>query len=236
MRIALAVFLLSLAACGDSDSDSNTDVGGGSDIGPSDFDLDGIVNTADRCPTEPETVNGFEDEDGCPDTPPVVDSDRDGIPDSRDGCPNEPENLNGFQDTDGCPDSRINDGFDGTWIGPMRIVTIPFGTLDDTGELQIDILDDTFRVRGFCPSGDGVAVVQGASGLQVTWPGAYSCLSIAFPLCDATELRYENATFTLMLGTPPRLALGATGTASCFLDGILISEPFAISTEMTRLD
>lgn len=34
---------------------------------PTDYDGDGIDDAADRCPTRPETVNGFQDEDGCPD-------------------------------------------------------------------------------------------------------------------------------------------------------------------------
>jgi outer membrane protein OmpA-like peptidoglycan-associated protein len=36
-----------------------------------DNDSDGLADTADRCPNEPETRNGFEDEDGCPDVAPV---------------------------------------------------------------------------------------------------------------------------------------------------------------------
>jgi len=32
-----------------------------------DMDLDGILDAVDACPTEPETVNGYKDEDGCPD-------------------------------------------------------------------------------------------------------------------------------------------------------------------------
>lgn len=34
---------------------------------PSDYDGDGLVDDRDRCPTRPETSNGFLDEDGCPD-------------------------------------------------------------------------------------------------------------------------------------------------------------------------
>jgi len=34
---------------------------------PSDYDTDGIADGNDRCPTRPETVNGFQDGDGCPD-------------------------------------------------------------------------------------------------------------------------------------------------------------------------
>jgi outer membrane protein OmpA-like peptidoglycan-associated protein len=98
-----------------------------------DRDGDGIPDRLDTCPTVPETVNGIEDEDGCPerdrdgdhivdaldrcpDDPedfdhfqdedgcPDPDNDKDGIPDGLDACPNEPETVNGFYDEDGCPD------------------------------------------------------------------------------------------------------------------------------------
>ncbi len=65
-----------------------------------DADHDGVPDDLDRCPTEPEDKDGFEDADGCPDP----DNDQDGIPDAQDKCPNEPEDKDGFQDADGCPD------------------------------------------------------------------------------------------------------------------------------------
>lgn len=34
---------------------------------PSDYDGDGISDSEDECPTRPETQNGFQDGDGCPD-------------------------------------------------------------------------------------------------------------------------------------------------------------------------
>jgi hypothetical protein len=34
---------------------------------PGDYDGDGIDDAADRCPTRPESTNGFQDSDGCPD-------------------------------------------------------------------------------------------------------------------------------------------------------------------------
>ena len=37
-----------------------------------DRDGDGIPDIADKCPNEPETVNGVDDEDGCPDEAPIV--------------------------------------------------------------------------------------------------------------------------------------------------------------------
>jgi OmpA-OmpF porin, OOP family len=66
-----------------------------------DTDGDGILDKNDRCPTEAEDKDGFEDEDGCPD----LDNDKDGVADKDDKCPNEAEDKDGFEDQDGCPDS-----------------------------------------------------------------------------------------------------------------------------------
>ena len=65
-----------------------------------DSDGDGIYNQNDLCPDEKEDIDGFEDEDGCPD----LDNDKDGIPDKDDKCLNIAEDRDGFQDLDGCPD------------------------------------------------------------------------------------------------------------------------------------
>ncbi len=101
---------------------------------PADRDGDGILDTDDRCPTDPENRNDYQDTDGCPDNPdtdgdgirdpddrcvsepedsdhyldedgcPDPDNDSDGIPDVSDHCPLEVETINQFEDTDGCPD------------------------------------------------------------------------------------------------------------------------------------
>jgi outer membrane protein OmpA-like peptidoglycan-associated protein len=65
-----------------------------------DRDLDGIRDSKDSCPTEPEDYDGDRDEDGCPD----FDRDGDGIDDETDKCPDDPEDKDGFEDEDGCPD------------------------------------------------------------------------------------------------------------------------------------
>ena len=36
-------------------------------VAPGDFDGDGVSDARDDCPTRPETTNGFQDRDGCPD-------------------------------------------------------------------------------------------------------------------------------------------------------------------------
>ncbi len=69
--------------------------------GRGDRDGDGIPDSVDACPDDPEDKDGFQDEDGCPDK----DNDGDGIPDAQDKCPNEPEDKDGFQDADGCPEA-----------------------------------------------------------------------------------------------------------------------------------
>ncbi|MBI5609963.1 MAG: OmpA family protein, partial [Deltaproteobacteria bacterium] len=66
-----------------------------------DTDGDGIADSSDKCPTEAEDKDGFEDEDGCPD----LDNDADGLADATDKCPTEAEDKDGFEDWDGCPDT-----------------------------------------------------------------------------------------------------------------------------------
>jgi outer membrane protein OmpA-like peptidoglycan-associated protein len=93
---------------------------------PPDTDGDGILDQDDKCPTEAEDLDKFEDVDGCPDP----DNDNDGVPDLRDGrraadgsvmpadglvnfgdCLNAPEDVDGFRDDDGCPEpDNDNDG------------------------------------------------------------------------------------------------------------------------------
>ncbi len=63
-----------------------------------DTDKDGLLDPDDKCPTDPEDFDQFEDEDGCPDR----DNDNDLINDEFDKCPNAPEDLDMFEDEDGC--------------------------------------------------------------------------------------------------------------------------------------
>lgn len=98
-----------------------------------DPDGDNVYGDDDACPSIPEDIDGFEDDDGCPDFDndndgiydtqdrcpdlaedfdvykdddgcPDLDNDRDNIPDANDVCPNDPETYNGYKDDDGCPD------------------------------------------------------------------------------------------------------------------------------------
>src|SRR5262249_1592521 len=71
----------------------------------------------DKCPDRPEDMDGFEDDDGCPD----IDNDGDHVLDIADKCPLQPETLNGFEDDDGCPDTVPADvqSLTGTIEGPI---------------------------------------------------------------------------------------------------------------------
>ncbi|MEK7703705.1 MAG: OmpA family protein [Myxococcota bacterium] len=96
-----------------------------------DRDGDGILDDVDKCPDEPEDVDTFQDEDGCPDPDndgdtvldvndrcplepgdpanqgcPVADRDGDGIADAKDQCPDVAEDLDGNEDQDGCPEEE----------------------------------------------------------------------------------------------------------------------------------
>jgi outer membrane protein OmpA-like peptidoglycan-associated protein len=78
---------------------------------PRDVDNDGIIDSLDLCPNDPEDKDGFEDGDGCPDP----DNDKDGILDANDKCPNQAETKNGIDDEDGCPeDDKDGDGIVGS--------------------------------------------------------------------------------------------------------------------------
>ena len=59
-----------------------------------------LGSAIDACEEEPDLVDGFRREDGCPDD----DQDKDGIDDRWDQCPLVPEDFVGR--TDGCPEKR----------------------------------------------------------------------------------------------------------------------------------
>jgi hypothetical protein len=68
-----------------------------------DRDHDGISARNDKCPSDAEDRDGFEDWDGCPE----LDNDADGRGDSIDQCPNVPEDEDGDRDQDGCPEDPL---------------------------------------------------------------------------------------------------------------------------------
>jgi OOP family OmpA-OmpF porin len=106
-----------------------------------DTDGDGLYDDEDKCPTEAEDADGFEDENGCPDP----DNDGDGVLDADDQCRDQAEVVNGIDDADGCPET--DDDGDGL-----------FGSADSCPTEAEDA--DGFEDTNGCPDpdndGDGV--------------------------------------------------------------------------------
>jgi outer membrane protein OmpA-like peptidoglycan-associated protein len=70
---------------------------------PGDRDDDRLVDTLDECPDQPEDLDDWQDDDGCPD----VDNDGDRIVDVDDLCAEDPEDFDGDEDGDGCPEDDV---------------------------------------------------------------------------------------------------------------------------------
>lgn len=70
-------------------------------------DGDLLADYRDRCLTTNEDVNGYRDDDGCPDAD--LDPDEDGVFAENDKCPDRQEDKNKYQDDDGCPDADLRD-------------------------------------------------------------------------------------------------------------------------------
>ncbi len=106
-----------------------------------DADRDGVPDAQDLCPDGPEDLDGFQDDDGCPD----LDNDDDGFPDAEDGCPMTPEDMDGYLDTDGCPD--LDDDEDGLYDG---LDPCPYDAEDMDGDADAD----------GCPEDDQLATLE----------------------------------------------------------------------------
>lgn len=123
-----------------------------------DLDADGVPDASDRCPDEPEDVDGFEDEDGCVDR----DNDRDGVLDAFEfqngrwtncdrkiengveiDCRNRPEDYDGDADEDGCPDYLCMDQCQ-RWLGD-RVHFDRAGRLDADAAKVLDAVAEFLR-------------------------------------------------------------------------------------------
>ncbi|MBW2381757.1 MAG: OmpA family protein, partial [Deltaproteobacteria bacterium] len=127
---------------------------------------DGLLDDVDQCPNEPEDIDGFQDEDGCPDP----DNDGDGVLDVNDGCPNDAEDIDGFEDEDGCPDPD-NDG-DGILDVDDQCPNEP-GTVENNGCPDPDRDGDGVPDRvDNCPDEPGTVENHGCQEAQLVVIGA----------------------------------------------------------------
>lgn len=129
-------------------------------VGPQDADGDGILDELDACIDDPEDIDQFKDEDGCPD----LDNDGDQVPDAEEtaGCENTPEDIDSFQDGDGCPDPD-NDGdgvLDATDMCPVdagseKTAGCPDADGDEVRDLDDECVDEAGLKTAFgCPDAD----------------------------------------------------------------------------------
>jgi outer membrane protein OmpA-like peptidoglycan-associated protein len=136
---------------------------------PGDGDRDGVPDGRDKCPAQAEDVDGFQDDDGCPDP----DNDRDGVPDGQDKCPTEAEDKDGHNDSDGCPDG--DDDGDGV---PDASDKCPkdredkdgFEDDDGCGDPDND-KDGVLDAEDKCPNQAGLRLAQGC-------PQPYSLITV----------------------------------------------------------
>jgi len=129
-----------------------------------DSDDDGLPDTQDACPHQPEDFDGERDDDGCPD----LDQDGDGVDDDKDVCPAAREDRDGFQDDDGCPDADNDaDGFpDGQDACPVAAEDRD-GFQDGDGCPDADNdADGIPDVKDACPNQPGEASANGCPGVQ----------------------------------------------------------------------
>ncbi len=114
-----------------------------------DTDGDGILDEDDACPVDMEDMDGFVDDDGCPEP----DNDGDGLADEEDQCPDETEDQDGFEDEDGCPDTdNDGDGVEDRWDSCPDTPEDMDGDRDDDGcpenDADNDGVDDQYDA---CP-------------------------------------------------------------------------------------
>ncbi len=170
-----------------------------------DTDHDGLIDDLDKCPTEPEDFDTFEDTDGCPD----LDNDHDGVPDTQDGhqangalvfadglkgfgdCMNTPEDADGFESGDGCPEldndgDGVPDTRDGHVVNGSMAQTAGFAGFGDCMNAPEDA--DGFQSDDGCPDldndRDGIVDVKdghrkpdGTVSADATYAGFGDCMN-----------------------------------------------------------
>ncbi len=118
-----------------------------------DDDGDGVRNAIDRCPTDAEDLDGYQDADGCPDP----DNDGDGIADVDDKCPMQA----GVLEDRGCPlRNRDSDG-DGVPDAQDRCPTIPGVKEKDGCPVKDQDRDGIEDELDACPTQPGPVERQG---------------------------------------------------------------------------
>ncbi len=116
-----------------------------------DTDGDGVLDDVDRCVTAPEDMDGWQDDDGCPE-----DNDLDGVPDSEDACPMEP----GLAAQNGCPDRDGDTVVDSADECPLQPGVPRFQGCPDSDNDGIPDATDPCPYQAGTGGGQGCPVVK----------------------------------------------------------------------------
>jgi len=180
----------------------------GSPAVPQDLDGDGITGKDDQCPNEPEDIDGFEDEDGCPEP----DNDNDGVPDTDDACP-----MVAADTEDGCPiPDRDGDGVpDSDDLCPDEA-----GPAEKKGCMILDTDKDGLEDHeDRCPTVAGIAELRGCPAKDDDSDGVPNhrdnCPTVAGP-ADNQGCPAEQKQKVVMAGTELKIldkVFFNTGTA-----------------------
>jgi outer membrane protein OmpA-like peptidoglycan-associated protein len=178
-----------------------------------DPDNDDVLGVADRCPTQAEDKDNYEDQDGCPD----LDNDGDGVADGTDRCATEAEDKDGFEDTDGCPDlDDDHDGIEDRQDACPRQAEDKDGFKDEDGCPDPDNDEDGIAdAEDKCPTVKGDAAHQGCSSqVSITQNQIVISQRVEFALGSAELLSASDSILSAVKGaldTNPDLKIMVQG-------------------------
>lgn len=164
------------------------------DAATADRDRDGIVDGSDTCPTKPEDVDSFQDDDGCPE----LDNDQDTVVDVSDTCPNDPEDRDSVKDADGCPEPevavkvRLVDATTSQPLGVGRVVVKGASAESSGGPVEVfELLPGAYEVAGsavnYKPATMAVEVKEGATVDVKLTPEAETKITVSRERIDLRE-------------------------------------------------
>lgn len=150
-----------------------------------DRDNDLVFDRFDACLSDPEDLDGFEDDDGCPEN----DNDGDTVLDALDDCDDEPEDLDGFEDWDGCPEiDNDQDGLEDGVDSCPDVAGLPalLGCPDTDGDGVVDKDDACPEIVGDGPDGcvldsdgDGLPDARDACPMEAGPASSAGCPEVA---------------------------------------------------------
>lgn len=114
-----------------------------------DTDDDGIADNLDRCPLAPETYNGYQDTDGCPDSPSREIATGPGGRASRDPSRAGFPSIPGVAGQPGFPGDSTGVGASGLWASRMDTMTLHEGEIVTLFGVNFEVDKDIIRPESY---------------------------------------------------------------------------------------